>query len=412
MPSKVLIAITTGRSIFKYTLDMLAANFLNFGHFEENQIGVVVNYDPTFCNLPAEVFLYNGKYADHFSEVLYIGPDDIQCYRSKMRSLGLGTDAIELLCQARGFGNKKNLILLRALLSGYEFVLFWDDDEYPVVCLEESDRISWQQTDILGAHLCELTTGADVASGFWTGHVFPSVPGINRILSNHTAIVLGEALALGTETHTKSSFLSSERSFEIGRHIPKAAEIHTVRGGKWVSGGNLSIRIQSELEGTVPPYYTPPDSRGDDTIFSLHLSQARVMTVPSGAFHDMYLDYPTITREEYPSNPGYIPQNLGKYLMRFAGALRAWLAYAPLFIRLSKGAAYRHVLGEMSLLLRDVDRNIYHEFPQLGEALGGRKLAEILSDYGRCVEEQYQELQFCHDAWHRLCRKVQLGQIA
>jgi hypothetical protein len=398
--------MTTGRSVFKYTLDMLAANILHFGHFEENQIGVLVNYDPTFCNLRPEEFLYKGKYVSCFSEVLHIGPADIQCYQSKMRALGLNTDEAELLCLARGFGNKKNLILLRALLNGYEFVLFWDDDEYPVICLEEPNGIAWQQTDVLGAHLSELTIGADVTSGFWTGHVFPNVPGINRILKNRTARMLGEALGRGTETHSKYSFISCKKSFEIGRNIPNAAEIIAVGGGKWVSGGNISIRMQSQLEGIIPPYYTPRDSRGEDTIFSLHLSRAKVMAVPSGAFHDMYLDHPAITEGDYPLDPGYVPQNMRKYLARFGEALNAWLAYAPLFIRLSKGTAYRDVLREMIVLLRDVDRTLFIEFPQLGEALRGRKLADILADYSCGVEEQYQELRRCHDVWQRLCRRI------
>jgi hypothetical protein len=195
-------------------------------------------------------------------------------------------------------------------------------------------------------------------------------------------------------------------SFVIGRGIPEAEEIHPVRGGKWVSGGNLSINLRSEFADTVPPYYTPHGSRGDDTIFSLQLSRAKVMNVPSGAFHDMYLDYIAITRGEFPTHPGYLPESMGKYVVRFADGIKAWLAYAPLFIRLTGGAAYQTILKEMLVKLRTVDRTLFLEFPLLGEALNGRKLADILSNYARRVDTQYQELQLCRDAWHRVCTQV------
>jgi len=407
MKNRILIALTTGRPIFEDTLDMLAGNLYGFGHFDQNHIGVLINYDPLLLNIQPEKFLYDGKHASRFREILYLGPKDVKFYQTQMKALGLAENEIEMLCQVSGFGNKKNLILLCALLKDYDFVLFWDDDEYPVVCLQGASEILWSRTDVLGAHLSELLTGADVTCGFWTGHVFPTVPGIYKILSAHTAARLGEALSLGTETHSKQSFTLPERSFKVGDGIPKAEEMRIVRGGKWVSGGNLAVRAQSVLSGAVPPYYTPSESRGDDTIFSFHLSDAKVMAVPGGAFHDMYLDYPSITKGKYPLNPGFIPSHTEKYEARFASALKAWLAYAPLFIRLSEGTTrYRETLKEMLLMLTEVDGTLFEEFPALGALLRGRKLAGILNGYACGVEEQYRELQFCHDVWRQLCRKI------
>lgn len=406
MRTKVLVAITTGRPIFRDTLDMLAANFAQFEHFDNDKVGLLINYDPDFQNLPVDAFFYDGRWASLFSEILYIGPNEVAEYAIQMRAMGLVEDEIRLLCQPRGFGHKKNLILLRALLEGYEATLFWDDDEYPVVCMATDANPVWRPTDVLSAHLGEITSGADVTSGFWSGHVYPTVPGINEILRHGTAELLGEALSLGTETHSKASFVDPNRSFSLGHGIPEVTEIPSSGGGKWVSGGNVCIRVPSVTRGVVPPFYTPQDSRGDDTMFSMQLSRARVMQVPSGAFHDMYLDFPEIGRGKYPQNVGYIPANIGKYLVRFASGLKAWLAYAPLFIRLKEGAGYDVIIRKMLDMLQAVDRTLFLEFPLLGESLNQQRLSDIFAHYARNLESQYRELQRCYAAWHQLCSKM------
>ena len=405
----VLIAITTGRSTFRDTLNMLARNLAEFGHFDQHRIGCLINYDPNFMGIPKNKFNYSSPYNRYFNEIIYIGPQDVPIYRNMMRGFSLDTKQINVLCQVYGFGNKKNIILLNAILKGYDMVLFWDDDEYPVICMQNDTSVVWQNTDILTAHLREISNGADVATGFWTGHVFPTIPDIHKILHYNTATLLGEALGLGTETHSRNSFVDPTLWFHIGKLIPEINEIKAINGGKWVSGGNISVNVQSVLEGIVPPYYTPVDSRGDDTIFSMHLSRAKVMSVPSGAYHDMYLDYPKICRENFPKNPGFIEGNNEKYMSRFAFALRAWLAYAPLFIKLKGDGTYKSVAREMISLLRIVDSTLFQEIPKLKLIMNDQTLADLFEFYLNNVESQYQDLQLCYDAWQSLLLRLCTG---
>ena len=150
---KILLAITTGRSSFKDTLDLLVQNFSTFGHFESNSIGVAINYDCSFLGLRDEDFDYNKRLSKKFSEKIYIGQKHTLKYIEFMKRMGVDEDIAVILSQSSGYSNKKNLVYLEAYKRGYDIVLFWDDDEYPYACIIDDENISWVQTDILGAHL-------------------------------------------------------------------------------------------------------------------------------------------------------------------------------------------------------------------------------------------------------------------
>ena len=403
---KVLVAITTGRPIYRETLAMLAASFAEHRSFEQYQIDILINYDPSYLKLPSSTFVYDAKDSATFNKLLYLGPESVPGFRTEMKLHGLKEEVINLLCQSEGFGNKKNLILWSALKGEYDVLLFWDDDEYPIVLMQEGKRAVWRTTDILGAHMGSANDECDVATGFWTGHVFPIYPPLVQKLRVSAAVKLGEALGLGTETHSAESFANLSKSFEVGREIPAHREIHESRGGKWVSGGNLSLRMGKVIDGSIPPFYTPRDSRGDDTVFSMGLSMAKVLLVSGGAFHDMYLEYPEITRGIYPAVVDYRPANNDRYLIRFASALKAWLAYAPLFVRIRNGHRHKYVISEMENLLAEVDASLFVDVPELAVALEGQQLAPLLRRYGKLAEQQFEELHICYEAWAKVCSRM------
>jgi len=402
---KILVAVTTGRAMFSSVLDMIAENVRMHGHTTMHTVGVMINYDTTFTGLSDAHFIYQNHDAI-FSEVIYASNGDLEKYKGILRRHGLPEDAIRGILQPAGYGNKKNIILMEAIARAYDLVIFWDDDEYPVACMRSERDLHWMHTDILGAHLA-ADRHIDVAFGFRTGHVSPIPPNIGTYLSSQTARLLGQALAVGNDVVTESSFVDPQASFVALAETPPLQEIAASGGGKWIYGGNLSMRTKSILQGTIPPFYTPADSRGDDTILAMRMLDAAVFRVPSGIFHDCFHQYPSISKGQYPAHFDTGAVDTGRSIQRFAAALRGWLAYAPLLIRLREGSTYRSVIERMRSMLGIVDRRLYRELTAVGEHLEHQPLSHILSYYAKEVDRQYEQLMIATDGWNQLM--YQLG---
>jgi hypothetical protein len=402
---RVLFAITTGRHIFRSTIDMLAYNLARFGQHQRHHIGLMVSYDPSYRGLQEADFLYAHS-GDVFAETLHVGPLDIPRYQALLRNHGLSEQMSRTLLQAVGYGQKKNIAVLEALHRGYDLVLFWDDDEYPVVCCQDEGGLSWIHTDVLSAHMGDNLAAIDVGFGFTSGYDSPVMPGIETILSRETAYLLGEAFTLGTEFITPDFFVKPEQTFLLPSSVPPYADIQSCNGGKWVTGGNLSFRISSIRAGKIPPYYTPKDSRGDDTILSMQLHAACVVRVPSGTFHDCFLKHTKITQGIYPET--FVNQSVSgeQYLKRFAAAIQGWIAYGPLMIRIRDGDQAHSTIRQMSDLLWQVDQRLPIEFPDLVAQIRGGSLSSLFEEYTACVDAQYDELQLANVAWQALCSRI------
>ena len=398
---RVLVAITTGRPVFRRTLDLIARNAVEHGHADQHDLGVLVNHDSAFSGLADEAFSYPP--GDTFNETLTLGAADAARGRASLIRHGLSRQAAELLLPEAGYGNKRNLILIEAVRRNYDTVLFWDDDEYPVACLREGSRLRWISTDVFGAHLSGGGPDTDVRSGFRTGHALPIVPDLQRQVSPATARALGEALAFGTEFIDPDFVLDPGSSLLIPEAVPAPAEIAAANGGKWVAAANLSIRVASVREGRIPAFYIPFGGRGEDTIFSMQLDQAKACRVPSGIFHDCFLDHTAILAGDLPTtfDRPVDPNRAAEYARRFANALRGWFSYSPLMLWLRDPSAYGETLGRVAKLLEVVDRRLPAEFPGLAEALGAR-LTAIFQTAAAAKDRDYAQLRLTNDAWTRL----------
>jgi len=403
---KILLAITTGRDNFKDTLDLLVKNFLTFGHFKSNSIGVAVNYDCTFLGLRDDDFIYDTKLSKQFLEKIYIGQKHVSKYVDFMKKKGIDENIADILSQSTGYSNKKNLVYLEAFKRGYDIVLFWDDDEYPYVCVVDDESISWMQTDILGAHLLAYEKySADVAFGFFTGYASPIPAILNSRLSEETAIGLGDALSVASDVVNKKTFIDVHKIF-IGLKCDNfdIKEIEMIDGGKWVSGGNLSVKVKSVMHGVVPPFYTPPATRADDTILSMGLDSAKVVQIPAGIFHDAFGEYEEIRTGVFPDR---IKRNIKdvNQLKRFCFALRGWLGYAPIFLRIKNPKFFKGNINKMLSKIVAIDDVLVNELPELKKVFSKQKASMVFGGFVARVENDYILMRKSYDEWKKISKK-------
>lgn len=402
---KILLAITTGRSNFKDTLDLLVKNFSAYGHFENNCVGVAVNYDCYFLNLKDEDFVYNTKLSKKFFEKIYIGQKHVSKYIELMKKRGVDEGIAIILSQSTGYSNKKNLVYLEAYKRGYDIVLFWDDDEYPYVCMIDGENISWMQTDILGAHLLAYKKySADVAFGFFTGYASPIPSVLNFRLTKKTAIGLGDALSVASDVVNKDTFVDINKIF-VGLKCENLdiKEIEMVDGGKWVSGGNISVSVRSVMNGIVPPFYTPSSTRADDTILSMGLERARVMQIPAGIFHDAFGEYDGIKTGIFPIKIERRKKN-NYQVQRFCSALKGWLGYAPIFLRIKSQGLFRVNVKKMLKKILIIDDALSCELPELKKIFNKQKASSVFNGFVVRADRDYILMQKSYEEWKKISK--------
>jgi hypothetical protein len=401
---KVLFAITTGRADFKETLDLVAQNFASFGQFTDNHIGLAVNYDCSFLGLADDDFIYKTEYSGLFGEIIYIGQKNVPEYIDLMVKSGVDPSMAQILSQATGYSNKKNLVYLEAIRNGYDIVLFWDDDEYPFVCNLSGDSMSWLQTDILGAHISAYKNlSADVAFGFYTGYASPIPLNLDTRLSKETAHYLGGALSVASDVVNSGTFTKTDQIFK-GLQADHLAvkEIEFIDGGKWISGGNLSIKVDAIKKGIVPPFYTPPSTRADDTILSMGLEQAKVVQVPAGIFHDAFGEYKSMRFNSFPETIIRRSEVDQSQIERFCSALKGWFGYAPIFLRIRDGKSYGQKVESMVEKLKMINDGLFQDLPEAKKIFNDVSASDLLEKFNSSAESDYDLMHKCYEEWKKV----------
>jgi hypothetical protein len=405
---KILFTITTGRSDFKETLDLMSKNFKNFDHFSNHEIGLVINYDCSFLGLSDDDFKYDNEYAKLYKETIYLGQKHVDQYARQMEECGIEPEIAQTLSQATGYSNKKNLVYLEAIKKEYDIVLFWDDDEYPVICNLSGESINWVQSDILGAHISAYEKySADVAFGFFTGYASPIPLNLDKKLSIDTAKYLGDALAVASDVVDPSTFIKTDKIF-IGSNEEclETKEIEFVDGGKWISGGNLSVKVSAVIKGVVPPYYAPSGTRADDTVLSMNLKDARVIQVPAGIFHDAFGEYKSIRL-------GILPNKIIRndkvdeiQVERFCGALKGWFGYAPIFLRIRYMEKFEKYAKDMLDKTKLIDNLLFDSLPEAKRIFNKIKPSNILKNYIDSAEDDFKTMNKCYEEWKKISKKI------
>ena len=101
-----------------------------------------------FYNLTSEIFETPGI------NVKYITPEDIEERKIKIQNFyKLNEDEVNLIF-GNGHAKGRNTIMYYAYQEKMDYLLFWDDDEYPVACVKKNDEeIEWKMQDNVIKHI-------------------------------------------------------------------------------------------------------------------------------------------------------------------------------------------------------------------------------------------------------------------
>ena len=335
--------------------------------------------------------------------IKYITPEDIEEEKKKLIAREDFTKADADLFLGHGHAKGRNTLMYYAYKEDMDYLLFWDDDEYPVACIkdEETSELTWKEQDNIAMHL-KYIEKADVTIGYHCGYISP-IPYVelNEDVDEEKFRCYIEALGndIISWDSIREKFVKYNGITYADTKIADgegAYEIKSDGVGKWVAGSTLCLNLKHINK--IPAFYNPEGARGEDTFFSTQLNDSKVVKVPVYHFHDGFLKYTNITRKKYPKTLRKIKSTEEQIEQRFFQASRGWVKYKSLFEYITDKEHYEEKIQKTY-------ENLKIGIPEVNKLFENSNfeiLLEDLKQYDENVKKHYKEYLRTNEIWNKL----------
>jgi hypothetical protein len=297
----------------------------------------------------------------------------------------------------KGYGARRNTVLYQAAKSDMDYLIFLDDDEYPLATTRIGARDYWQGQPVIATHL-EYLSESDITHGHHCGYVSP-IPQFewNDQLSKDDFRLFIEAISNDIlswesveELMGNSGVTYADRSI---LEAARAEEVLEIGGMKFISGSNLglSLRARSRLS----PFYSPPGARGEDAFLSTVLGDRKVMKIPTYVFHDGFLRHRHLLTGVLPRELRAVSSSDPDVVERFLNACIGWIRYKPLLTYAINRKGYDVEIAE-------IKEKLAVSIPRLCAYFGIDDFNRIpieLEYYHRHVESHFKDFEDSKIAW-------------
>lgn len=398
------IGFATGRKNFKNVL----ATYMY--HLDESKmlknskikLHLFVSYDLKYMGTTVEDYTsINSTILSKFESTNFIGDEDIKNVEQELIAKNIIEKDESSLCFGNGYAVRRNIILYYALKNKMDYIIFMDDDEYPMAVTKTDNSALWSGQHVIESHVDALRF-ADITNGYHCGYISP-IPSIefDNILSEEVFKTFIEALSndvLNWENMKtimqNGGVTYADKKVLIERKISLVEEEN---GAKFITGGNLGINLK-DLE-KVYPFYNPPGARGEDTFLSTCLSNSTVKLIPAYTFHDGFSIYNNLLKGVLPTSLRNIdPLESIEVVNRFYKACLGWVRYKPLYMYITHRENYSEIIANMKKSLEATLPQIcaYFNMPEFSGIL------EELEKFDRNVEKHYNEFEKSKEIWEKI----------
>jgi glycosyltransferase involved in cell wall biosynthesis len=300
----------------------------------------------------------------------------------------------------RGYAAKRNAVLYNAIKHNMDYLIFLDDDEYPMAVTKNRNTTIWGGQHVLLEHL-KYITQADITHGHHCGYISPIpymefndtmteadfrsfIEAISNDIVNWDT--LKTVIKNGGVTYADTNILTSD----------EAVEVQETNRAKFISGANLCINLTDPRR--IFPFYNPPGARGEDTFLSTCLSERKVLRVPCYTFHDGFSTYNHLLAGVLPIRLRFIKADTEQITTRFYKACIGWIRYKPLLLYITQPDRYEEKIQKMREQLTMTLPKIcaYFEQPDF------MKVLAELEKYNRNVEKHYCEFRETQRIWAKI----------
>ena len=330
-------------------------------------------------------------------KIKYITPENIEEEKKKLISRNNFTREEVDLFLGNGHAKGRNTVMYYALKWKIDYLLFWDDDEYPVAIVKENDNLLWIPQDNILRHL-EHIDDADVTIGYHCGYISP-IPYVElgeeiseEDFKNYIEAISNELVSwesIKQKMIDNNGVTYSEKSIAEGNGLYELKQ-------KWVAGSTLCLNL-THLD-KIPAFYNPPLARGEDTFFSTLLKDAKILKIPVYHFHDGFLKYTSIIKGRYPKKLRRIKIEEENIEIRFLKASKGWIKYKPLLMYIQDKENYRN---NIQIAIEKLEKSV-PKINELFESSNFTDLVKDLKEYDKNVEKHYKEYLKTNEIWKRL----------
>jgi hypothetical protein len=400
---KVGIGFATGRKQFKQVLKTYIFNWLEseLTSSDKVSLNLFVAYDLKYHNTKSTDYTnVSTELLEQVDGTCFIGNERMQKEISSLIQQGIINERQAKLVFGRGYAGKRNIIQYMALKEGIDYLMFFDDDEYPLAVTKTRGIAVWGGQQGLRTHLKHIQH-ADITNGHHCGYISP-IPYLefNNILQESDFQTFIQAISNDIVNWDKiKSVMENGGVTYAGTKVlvnGEAEEVEEVSHSKFISGSNLCINLTNPER--VNAFYNPPNARGEDTFLGTCLQDRTVLRVPTYTFHDGFSTYKHLLDGVLPTKLDYIKADSEEVIQRFYKACIGWVRYKPLWLYITDSKNYEKRILEMS-------KQLAATLPKICEYFGRKdfmKIATELENYHRNVKKHYNDFIETRQAWENI----------
>lgn len=402
---KVGIGFATGRKSFQKVLRTNISTWKEAGLVEDKNISLnlFVAYDLHYNKTKITDYTnVNSELVMQIDSQTFIGSDSIKeeiDYLTRENVININECNL-IFC--KGYAAKRNAMLYTAIKHNMDYLVFMDDDEYPMAVTNTLNSAIWGGQFVLSEHLKNITE-ADITHGHHCGYISP-IPYMefNETLSEADFQSFIEAISNdiikwntlksvmknGGVTYADTKILTS--------HV--AVEVEEINHSKFISGANLCINLTNPER--VFPFYNPPGARGEDSFLATCLSQRKVLRVPCYTFHDGFGTYHSLLEGVLPIRLKFIKADTELINKRFYNACIGWIRYKPLLLFITQPDCYEEKIKKMKEQLNE-------SLPKICAYFGKPEFMNVLSElekYHKNVNKHYDEFLDTQRIWAKIMK--------
>jgi hypothetical protein len=171
------IGLATGRRSFKKVLNAYIATWNDtkkeLPRDVDVHLSLFVSYDLNYQNTQSTDFTnLRQDIVDEFDDIIFIGPRNTARKLDELQQRDSFSPGELKRVFGSGYAGKRNAILLTAIEFKMDYLLFLDDDEYPMAVTNNNDLCLWSGQRVFYSHLREIEH-ADYTNGYHCGYISP-----------------------------------------------------------------------------------------------------------------------------------------------------------------------------------------------------------------------------------------------
>jgi hypothetical protein len=408
------IGFATGRRSFRKVLSAYIRNWLEAKKKLPDDYKVSLNlfvaYDTDYLKTQSTDYTnLSQDIVDQFDQIVFIGAKNALKNIERLERHDQFQKAELRSVFGSGYAGKRNAILFAALENNMDYLLFLDDDEYPLAVTKSQDVCLWSGQHIILSHLQDIPN-ADYTNGLHCGYVspIPQIPFCEDFTEDDFRLFI-EAISNdiinwdNMRRLMRSGGVTYASTEVLMKRQPQ--EVRETKCCKFISGANLCINL-TKPERTFP-FFNPPGARGEDTFLSTMLHDRIVLEIPVYAFHDGFSSYKNILSGVLPIELAPIKADSQAIITRFLSACIGWVRYKPLLVYITNPQGFTEEIDSMRKTLSEVLPKLANYFQNDGFL----KVLSELEEYQANAPKHAAQFRLAQTTWQKLIQTAILRQI-